>query len=85
MYAARNDQDAFVVCEPATGCYRRFWPKTAIAAPALRALPAEASLGWKLVQILAGQLLATVDVSRAEGTEFTVTFAGPKTLEDRQA
>lgn len=36
------------------------------------------SLGLHLVQILAGQLRATVEVSRSEGTEFTVTLQGPK-------
>ena len=37
------------------------------------------SLGLRLVQILAGQLHATVEVSSGEGTEFAVTFGGPKT------
>jgi two-component sensor histidine kinase len=40
------------------------------------------SLGLHLVQMLAGQLHATVDVSSKEGTEFAVTFDGPKTLEN---
>ncbi len=37
------------------------------------------SLGLRLVQMLAGQLHATVEVSSGEGTECTVTFGGPKT------
>ena len=40
------------------------------------------SLGLRLVQMLAGQLDATVDVCSNQGTEFTVTFGGPKTMED---
>ncbi len=36
------------------------------------------SLGLRLVQILAGQLRATVEVSGGEGTEFAVTFRGRK-------
>ena len=40
------------------------------------------SLGLRLVQMLAGQLDATVDVCSNEGTEFTVTFGGPKNMED---
>ena len=40
------------------------------------------SLGLRLVQMLAGQLHATVDVSSKEGTEFAVTFDGPKTIEN---
>ena len=39
------------------------------------------SLGLRLVQMLAGQLHATVEVCNHEGTEFTVVFGGPKTLE----
>jgi two-component sensor histidine kinase len=41
------------------------------------------SLGLRLVQMLAGQLHATVDVSHGEGTEFAVTF-GDRRPEDRQ-
>ncbi len=37
------------------------------------------SLGLRLVQILAGQLRATVEVSSGEGTEFTVTIGKQKT------
>ena len=37
------------------------------------------SLGLRLVQMLAGQLHAAVEVSSVEGTEFTITFEGPKT------
>jgi two-component sensor histidine kinase len=40
------------------------------------------SLGLRLVQMLAGQLHAAVEVSGKEGTEFTVTFGGPKTMEN---
>ena len=40
------------------------------------------SLGLHLVQMLAGQLHATVEVSSKEGTEFAVTFDGPKTMEN---
>lgn len=36
------------------------------------------SLGLRLVQMLVGQLHASVECSRNEGTEFTVTFGGPK-------
>jgi two-component sensor histidine kinase len=35
-------------------------------------------LGLRLVQILAGQLRATVEVSCGEGTEFTVAFGTQK-------
>jgi two-component sensor histidine kinase len=38
-------------------------------------------LGLRLVQMLAGQLHAIVEVASNEGTEFTVTFGGPKTME----
>ncbi len=41
------------------------------------------SLGLRLVQMLAGQLHASVEVQSGEGTEFAVTFGGPKT-EGRQ-
>ena len=37
------------------------------------------SLGLRIVQILAGQLRATVEASSGEGTEFTVTFGKHKT------
>jgi PAS domain S-box-containing protein len=37
------------------------------------------SLGLRLVQMLAGQLHAAVEVSNSGGTEFTITFEGPKT------
>jgi PAS domain S-box-containing protein len=37
------------------------------------------SLGLRLVQMLAGQLHAAVEVSNSGGTEFTITFGGPKT------
>ena len=37
------------------------------------------TLGLHLVQILAGQLRATVEVSSSEGTEFTVALQGSKT------
>ena len=40
------------------------------------------SSGLRLVQMLAGQLDATVDVCSNQGTEFTVTFGGPKIMED---
>ena len=40
------------------------------------------SLGLRLVQMLAGQLHATVEVCSSHGTEFTVTFGGPKTMEN---
>ncbi len=40
------------------------------------------SLGLRLVQMLAGQLDATVDVCSREGTEFSVAFGGPKTMEN---
>ena len=36
------------------------------------------SLGLRLVQMLAGQLDATVEVCSGQGTEFTVMFGGPK-------
>ena len=36
------------------------------------------SLGLRIVQILAGQLRATVEVESSEGTEFTVTLEGQK-------
>jgi PAS domain S-box-containing protein len=36
------------------------------------------SLGLRLVQMLAGQLHAAVEVSNAGGTEFTITFEGPR-------
>jgi PAS domain S-box-containing protein len=36
------------------------------------------SLGLRLVQMLAGQLDGTVEVSSGEGTEFTMTFEGTK-------
>jgi two-component sensor histidine kinase len=37
------------------------------------------SLGLRLVQMLAGQLHAAVEVTSVEGVEFTITFEGPKT------
>lgn len=40
------------------------------------------SLGLRLVQMLAGQLHAAVEVGSGEGTEFTVTFGGSKPLEN---
>ncbi len=40
------------------------------------------TLGLRLVQMLAGQLDATVDVCSNQGTEFTVTFGGPMTMEN---
>ena len=43
------------------------------------------TLGLRLVQMLAGQLDATVDVHSNKGTEFTVTFGGPQTIEDGKA
>jgi two-component sensor histidine kinase len=36
------------------------------------------SLGLRLVQMLAGQLHAAVDVSAKGGTEFAIRFGGPK-------
>lgn len=36
------------------------------------------SLGLRLVQMLAGQLRAVVEVSSGEGTEFAIAFGGPK-------
>ena len=47
-------------------------------------LPAEldwrqsSSLGLRLVQMLAGQLRATVELNRDAGTEFQITFSLPE-------
>ena len=36
------------------------------------------SLGLRLVQMLAGQLRATVELNRGAGTEFEITFSLPE-------
>jgi PAS domain S-box-containing protein len=40
------------------------------------------SLGLRLVQMLAGQLNATVEVNRLDGTEFRITFKQPQMAKD---
>jgi PAS domain S-box-containing protein len=40
------------------------------------------TLGLRLVQMLAGQLHATVEVCSGNGTEFTVAFGGPRATEN---
>ena len=42
------------------------------------------SLGLRLVQILAAQLHAAVEVNSDEGTEFIITFGGPRLQEQLQ-
>lgn len=37
------------------------------------------SLGLRLVQMLAGQLHASVEVASVDGTDFTISFGGPRT------
>jgi two-component sensor histidine kinase/ligand-binding sensor protein len=39
------------------------------------------TLGLRLVQMLAGQIHATVEVANNEGTEFAIAFGGPKNTE----
>ena len=41
------------------------------------------SLGLRLIQMLAKQLHATVEVTRDEGTEFSIEFEGPEVEENR--
>lgn len=42
------------------------------------------SLGMKLVNVLTGQIHGTIELSRAEGTTFSITFAAPETSSKKE-
>jgi PAS domain S-box-containing protein len=78
-FRGRNTGEVTVSLHSATGGIRLSVRDDGTGLPAGFDWKQATSLGLRLVQMLAGQLHADVEVSSDRGTEFTITFGEPKT------